>query len=243
MSAMTQPGPVPPESVRRLFEPASIALVGASDRSLWTRNTLASLDACGYTGELHLVNPRSAEAWGRPTAPSVAAIGSKVDVAYLMVPQDAVAEALEEAADAGVGGAVILTSGFAEAGAAGVERQRRLTEVAERHGVAVLGPNTLGYLNMTRRVCLYPSATNSVIIPGPVALVSQSGALGSVMFGFFEQYAVGLSLAAATGNEAVVTVTDVVDYLVDDDATRRDRHLRRIVPQARGAPAGRGACS
>ena len=196
-----------------------MALIGASDRSAWSHLVHAGLTAGGFTGSVHYVNPRSPTAHGQPTVASLTHIGEPVDLAYVMVPQQGVLAVLDEAADAGIANAVVLTAGFAEAGSEGQSAQHELEELAAQRGLAVVGPNTLGFINVPRRVSLFPGAHMWPLVPGQVALASQSGALGGTLMGYFAAEHVGLSLLVSTGNEAVVTLSDVVDYLVDDEAT------------------------
>ncbi len=212
--------PIPREALRRLFEPKSIALIGASDRNIWTTQVATALERGGYEGTLHLVNPRSPEALGRKTVASVQDVPEAVDLAYIMVPGAAALDVLDDAAAAGVTSGVLLTSGFAEAGEEGRARQAALVARAREHGMALIGPNTLGFFNAQRRVNMFPGSGFVNVDPGPIALVSQSGALGAIMLNSLEAYGIGLSLLASTGNEAIVSVADVIEYLVDDEGTR-----------------------
>ncbi len=212
---------IPSESLRRLFEPRSIALVGASDRNAWTRQVLVALESVGYDGALHLVNPRSSEALGRPTVARIQDIPEAVDAVYIMVPGSAALDVLDDAAAAGVTSGVLLSSGFAEAGPEGRARQDALVAKAREHGMALIGPNTLGFVNLAKKVSLFPGSSREGMRAGHVALVSQSGALGGLMSGCMKAYGAGLSILASTGNEAVVSVADVVEYLVDQDTETR----------------------
>lgn len=236
-----------PQRLRELFEPRSVALVGASDKSSWSWLTYGAMTSGGFTGAMHFVNPRSSSAHGQPTVAHLADIDEPVDLAFVMVPQAAVLDVLEGAAEAGIRNAVVLTSGFAEAGPEGREAQAAMSDLAARHDLAIVGPNTLGFMNLTRRVIMFPTAPNLLarLRPGPVALVSQSGALGGLLMGYCSAQGIGLSLLAATGNEAVVTVTDVIDYLIEDEATdaiavfaeaiRRPDELLRVSERALAA--------
>jgi len=234
-----------PERLRHLFEPRSVALVGASDRSSWSHLIHTALTVGGFNGAVHYVNPRSPTAHGRPTVARLGDLEAPIDLAYVMVPQSGVLSVLAEAADAGITNAVVLTAGFAEAGPDGQRAQREMEELAARRGLAILGPNTLGFVNVPRRVSLFPGAANWSIQPGSVGLASQSGALGGTLMGYFAAEHIGLSLLVSTGNEAVVTLTDVVDYLVDEENTRaialfieairKPAELLRVADRALGA--------
>ncbi len=213
-------GRLAPGALRRLFAPTSIAMVGASDKSPWSFQVLNALEKVGYSGALHFVNARSSEAHGRPAVPTLRDVDAPVDLMYVMVPGSAVLEVIEDAAARGITSGVILSSGFAEAGEEGVARQDELVALAAKHGMALLGPNTLGFLNLPQKVSLFPTIWQQTMVEGPVAIVSQSGALGAVILRYLEAYDEGVSVLASTGNEAVVSVSDIVDYLVDDEQTR-----------------------
>ncbi len=145
-----------PERLKQFFEPKTIALIGASDKSMWSIMVNGSLRACGFPGTIHYVNPRSETVYGQPTVPSLAAIGAPVDLAFIMVNTGLVLPILQEMAAAGVKNAVILASGFAEAGAQGGALQEQVVQLAHEHDLALLGPNCLGYLNYGHHVGAMP---------------------------------------------------------------------------------------
>src|SRR5215213_8892730 len=130
-----------PEQLKQFFEPKSIALIGASDKSMWSIMVNGSLRACSFPGEIHYVNPRSETVHGQPTVPSLAAIGAPVDLAFIMVNTGLVLPILQEMAAVGVQNAVILAGGFAEAGVAGQALQQAVVQIAKPHDLALLGPN------------------------------------------------------------------------------------------------------
>ena len=146
-------------------------------------------------------------------------IGEPVDVAYLMVPQAGILEALDDAAAAGIRNACVLSSGYAEAGEAGRAAQAALAARAASLGMVLLGPNHLGFANFTDGVpvCSIPGLPR---VAGPVALLSQSGASSSAMVDFATMVNVGLSYLVTLGNEAMITAGHVLDFLVDDPGTK-----------------------
>jgi acetate---CoA ligase (ADP-forming) len=202
-----------------LFRPRSVALVGASDKSTFSMLAYRNLVEFGLADRTYLVNRRGATTHGQPTVSSCAEIGEPVDVAYLMVPQAATIEALHDAAAAGIANACVLSSGYAEAGEAGRVAQAELAAAARSLGMMVLGPNHLGFANFTDGVpvCSIPGLPRE---GGPVALLSQSGASSSAMLDFASMVNVGLSYLVTLGNEAMITAGHVLDFLVDDPATR-----------------------
>jgi acetate---CoA ligase (ADP-forming) len=207
------------ERLTSLFRPRSVALVGASDKSAFSLLAYRNLVEFGLGDRTYLVNRRGATTHGRPTVTSCAYIGEPVDVAYLMVPQAAMLEALHDAAEAGIRNACVLSSGYAEAGDAGRAAQAELVAHAASLGMALLGPNHLGFANFTDGVpvCSVPGLPRH---GGPVALLSQSGASSSAMLDFASIANVGLSYLVTLGNEAMITAGHVLDFLVDDPGTR-----------------------
>lgn len=206
-------------SLDGLLRPRSIALVGASERSTWSNGAFANFGQLGYEGSVHMVNPRGGHIHGQHAASTCRAIGEPVDAALLMVPSHAISDAFADLREAGIDNAVILTSGFAETGDAGARRQAELAELARHHHVNLLGPNCLGLVNYIDRIPLW-TIRLPTRLTGNVALVSQSGATASYIADHAGRQGVGLSYIVSTGNEADLTVARIVDYLVDDDATR-----------------------
>ncbi|HEV7897470.1 MAG TPA: acetate--CoA ligase family protein [Planosporangium sp.] len=209
-----------PDAMRALFNPRSIALVGATDKSGWSLSTFNNLRAGGFAGPVHLVNPRTEVVHGQRAYPSLSAVPGPVDLAYVMVPTPVVASVLEEGARLGIRGYVVLTAGFAETGAQGRRREEEVATFARRNGLTVLGPNGNGYVNAAANVTPYGLPIPAPLLPGPVGVVLQSGALASSILAFAQARNIGISLLTSMGNEMAVSVTDVVDYLVDDPATR-----------------------
>ncbi|GAA1723489.1 acetate--CoA ligase family protein [Fodinicola feengrottensis] len=207
-------------AVGPLFNPRSIALVGATDKSGWSLNTYNNLIEHSFGGPVYLVNPRSEIVHGVPAFASLSAIGAPVDLAYVMVPTAAVLAILEEGARLGIRNYVVLTAGFGETGPEGERLQESLTALAEREGLTILGPNGNGFINAAAGITPYGLPIPAPLLSGPVGVVLQSGALASAVLSFAQARNLGLSLLTAMGNEAMVSVTDVVDYLVDDPATK-----------------------
>jgi acyl-CoA synthetase (NDP forming) len=210
---------ITPDRLTSLFRPRSVALVGASDKSTFSLIAYRNLVEFGFADRTYLVNRRGAETHGQPTVTSCAQIGEPVDVAYLMVPQAGTLDALADAAAAGIRNAVVLSSGYGEAGEAGRAAEAELAARAESLGMVLLGPNHLGFANLTEGVpvCSIPGLPRE---PGPVALLSQSGASSAAMIDFAAMAGVGLSYLVTLGNEAMITAGHVLDYLVDDPGTR-----------------------
>ncbi len=206
--------------LQSFLSPKSVVLVGATERSTWSNAVFNNLQSCGYSGRLFLVNRRGGTAYGRTVHTSVREINEPVDLAYLMVPVAAMDDALADLAAAGITHAVVITSGFAEAGDAGGLQQEALRSKARAHGVALIGPNCLGFINQVDNIPMWSIALPSPMLRGTLAIVSQSGATAALMAFFAAQQGIGFSYLVSTGNEVDVDISQVVDYLVDDPDTR-----------------------
>ena len=199
-------------SLDRLFRPRSIALVGASERSIWSISAFDNLRRAGFDN-IHVVNPKGGQIHGLEASTSVSAIKDNVDAALLMVPEAVLSETIDDLEKAGVGGAVVLSAGFAETGHDGKQRQEALTAKARAAGIRLLGPNCLGFANFVDSV---PVWTTPLRRPQPnptLAVVSQSGALASQIEQFAYQQRIALTHMISTGNEADVSVVDSIEWL------------------------------
>jgi acyl-CoA synthetase (NDP forming) len=208
------------ERLREFFAPQSIAIVGASDTSGWARFVALSSTAIGFTGPLLPVHPRHATALGRPAVPSLRDLAEPADLAFIMAPTHAVESVLRDAGAAGVRNAIVLASGFREAGPEGRELEDRLVACARDQGVTLLGPNCLGFLNAHARTAPFALTIPLPLTPGPVGIALQSGALASIVLGFLRARAIGVSTLATVGNEAMISTADVLQYLAEDPDTR-----------------------
>ncbi len=200
------------------FQPRNVALIGASDRSEWSRLIHSRFGAFGHQGNLYAINRDGKPAHGLPGFKNCGEIGQPVDMAYIFVPANAVGQALRDAGDAGIKHAVVLTSGFAEVDAEGAAMQLEITEIARSYGIRMLGPNSLGFANIAHGSVTTSMPPRLPLRQGRLAVVSQSGAITSELNKYAHNQGIGLSFMAATGNEADIGIAEIVDYLVDDDA-------------------------
>ncbi len=207
-------------AIDRLFNPRSIALVGATERSIWSVAAHDNLRRAGFAGRLHMINPKGDSIFGQLAATSCAATGEDIDAALLMVPESKMIEVFDDLRQAHVGGAVILSSGFAELGDAGRQRQQRIAEAARGAGIRILGPNCLGFANFVAGTPMWTVPLRRPVPGGNLAIVSQSGALASQLEQFAFQQAVVPTHMISTGNEADITVADAIDYLARQSEPR-----------------------
>ncbi|CAD7340143.1 acetate--CoA ligase family protein [Sphingomonadales bacterium 56] len=207
----------------RLLRPRSVAIVGASDKpGALGASVLYNLTRNGFSGDIHLINPKRAEIGGRPCLPSVDALPDGVDAAVLAIPRAAVLDTVKALAARNVGAAVIFSAGFAEGGEEGLAEQREIGRIAAETGMVVEGPNCLGMTNFIDRVPLTFVETDVKPLgdrPG-IGVVSQSGAMACVLCTTLASRDLGLSFSISTGNEAASGVEDYVDYLLEDSATQ-----------------------
>ena len=209
-----------PDRLAEFFAPRSIAMVGASESSGWSRFIVAASKAVGFEGPLLPVHPKHQRIFGRPAARSLRDLAEPADLAFILAPTEAVAGVIEDAAAAGVRNAVVLASGYREAGPEGRQLEDDLVRAAASHGIVLLGPNCLGFLNTAASVAPYALTVPLPLTAGPVGIALQSGALASVFLAFARSQAIGVSTVASLGNEAMITTADMLDYLVADERTR-----------------------
>ncbi|MEC9431688.1 MAG: acetate--CoA ligase family protein [Pseudomonadota bacterium] len=235
---MNQMTPAPKPDLRALFDPKSIAVIGASnDTAKIPGMTLESLlkHKTDASVPVYPVHPKLPEVQGLKAYPSVEAVveatGAAPELAIIVIPAKAVPDMLEGCAQAGVRAAIIITSGFAEEqGEEGAALQARVQETIRRHGLAVLGPNAQGYANFARALCCTFSpavrlATDPLIPEwcedgGRISVVAQSGALGFSLYDTGRLKELPYRFVVTTGNEAGVSAFDVVDHLLDEGGTQ-----------------------
>lgn len=206
--------------INKLFNPASIAIVGA--RSGITKpggRCLAYLKRFGYAGRVFPVNPKYDEVDGLRCYPNLSDLPEPPELVLLIVAAASVPAELEKAGAAGTRAAVVFSSGFGETGEAGQVLQSKIDVIARRHGMAVLGPNCLGLLDLHSGVIASFSTALTVEVDfsnGPAAFISQSGAMGMAGFVLAQREGARVGKFISTGNEAALGLTDFVDHFTDD---------------------------
>jgi acyl-CoA synthetase (NDP forming) len=232
-------------AIERMLRPRSIAIVGVSPSpgSLGA-GLLANLERFAFRGDIHLVNAGRAEINGRPCLQSASALPAGVDCAALAIPRAGILDAVAGCAERGVGGVIIYAAGFAEAGDDGGALQAELARIARDHGMAIAGPNCLGHINFVDGIPLTFSACAPVAVAGRrgIGIVSQSGAMATVLRAALHARDVAISFSISTGNEALNGAEDFLDHLIADDSTHvvlmlveQFRHPQRFLALARRA--------
>ena len=203
-----------------LMKPASIAVVGASQRMTRATRVVANLQRFGYAGRIFPINPRYSDILGLPCYPDLASTPERADTVVVAIPAEQVPGVLRAAVATGVRGAVVLSSGFAEAGPEGGKRQAELERLATDHGLLICGPNCYGVFNIRLGAATFSADMAEPLRPGAVGVVSQSGGFSHAIGEYLmQQRCVGLSYIVSCGNQAGLTVEDYLAYLVEDDDT------------------------
>ena len=203
-----------------LFEPRAIAFIGASTNpTKWGFNILHHLIKGGYAGNIYPINPQGGIWFGRPMYKSLAEAPRPIDLAIIVVPKERVPNTLRECIDADIHAVVIITAGFGETGAEGKALEQEVLSIAHAGGIRIVGPNTMGIYSG------YPSRMQAVMMSsvfkeGPVAVISQSGNLGTSISYRFLRREIGISRLVSSGNEADLTIEDYLEYLETDEKTR-----------------------
>ena len=211
---------VTPARLREFFAPQSIAMVGASDNSGWARFIVASADIMDFTGPLIPVHPKAKTAFGRPVIPSLRDLDAPVDSAFILAPIQAVESVLDDMAASGVRNGVVLAAGYREVGEEGRALEDAMVAKAIEHGIVLLGPNCLGFLNAQSKSPVFALGIPPPLTAGPVGIALQSGALATAVLSVARAQGIGVTTLTTMGNEAMISTIDMVDYLAEDDDTK-----------------------
>jgi len=205
------------------MEPTGVAIIGASqDFKTINGKILKYLLKHKYEGQIYPVNPKYQEIAGLRCFPAVGAIPDQVDLALIAVAAARVPGMLRDCGAKGIKRVVIFSSGFSETGAEGKEIQAEIIKIAQEFQMRLIGPNCLGILNVSSGLIASFSGSMELdsIKSGPLALVSQSGAVGFMLFNLLQEAGVGINFVVTTGNEADVTAGEGLAYVVENPNTK-----------------------
>jgi acetyltransferase len=207
--------------LKAFFEPASVAVIGAStDPAKLGHAVLKNLVEGGYTrrGNVYPINPKAKEVLGHPAYPSVLDVSEPIELAVIVIPYPYVPAALRTCGQKGIPAAIVISAGFREAGMEGLERERELIAIAHEFNIRLIGPNCLGVIDTFTPL----NATFAAGSPpsGPMAFTSQSGALGIAILDWAQAGRLGMSKFVSLGNKADVDEIDLLRAWVDDEHTR-----------------------
>ena len=203
--------------MRYLFEPRSIAVIGAShDTAKIGYTVLENVVLGGYPHKVYPINPQGGEILGLRVFKGLDEIDEPIDLAYIVIPAKFVFDAVKSCAEKGVKIALIITSGFSEVG--NIEEERKIATYAREHGLRILGPNIFGIYSAA--ASLNGTFGTRDVRPGNVAIITQSGALGLSMIGKTAVENIGISAMVSVGNKADIDESDLLEYLITQDMTK-----------------------
>ncbi len=219
-------------AVDHLFNPNNVVLVGASDRpDHWSGRVWGNLKRFGYQGRIFPVNPNRQEIWGTPCYPNVAALPEPPDHLAIFTPAETTVRLLRDGAAAGARSATVYAASFGEGGnAEGRELGMQLRSAIAETGIAVVGPNCMGVASGVSKFSTVPDETLHELVPGPIAVVVQSGAMATSLNRAINDLDLKSAYLASCGSQFGCTVADFIDYLADDE------HLRVILCYIEGIP-------
>lgn len=223
------------DQLRRALDPASIALIGASENpNKVGGRPLLYLQRWGYRGRLYPINPNRSEVQGVRAYPDLASLPEAPDLAIVMVAGDGAAQAVEACARRGVKLTICMASGFGETGAEGAKAERAMVATARAHGMRLVGPNSQGLVNFgTGTVASFSTMfLEAPPADGPVAIISQSGAMSAVPYGLLRARGIGVRHCHATGNDADVTVAELARAVVEDEGVKLMLLYLEAIPDA-----------
>ncbi len=207
------------ETLRKIFDPRSVAIIGASDREPSIGATiLKNMTTYGYKGQVYPVNPNKTELMGLKTHASVDVIPNEVDLAIVATPAGTVPDIVEQCGKKGIQGLVIISAGFKEIGPKGKALEDQIVKICQKYGTRIIGPNCLGIMRPSSG--LNATFARKMVKPGKVAFVSQSGALCTSILDWAVPANVGFSAFVSIGSMLDVDFGDLIDYFGDDPETR-----------------------
>jgi len=216
-----------------IFKPRSIAVIGASrKKNTIGREVLENLVKHDFAGVVYPVNPKADVIYSIKAYPTVEDVPGDVDLAIISVPSRFVLEVMEACGRKGVKGAIIITAGFKETGEVGAELEEKVHDVAREHGIRVVGPNCMGVVNSEPDIRMNATFATANLPDGHIALISQSGAFGLIIFEHAESIGLGMSKFVSLGNRMDISSNDILEMLEDDEYT----HLVLLYLESFGNP-------
>jgi len=235
------------ENIKNIFEPQSIAIIGATEKQGAVGNAiLTNILESGFKGVVYPVNPKYKSIKSLKSYSDVTEITDVVDLAIICIPPTAVECAILQCAEKGIKGVVLITAGFKEIGVEGKKLEDAIIYAAKKNDIDLIGPNCLGIVNASNKIKLNANFSFKMPRSGNIGLVSQSGAIGVVAIDYAHQQNLGISKFASIGNKAVVDECDILDYLIEDEETKiitmymEDiTHPKRFIAMAKKAAANK----
>ncbi|WP_165826418.1 acetate--CoA ligase family protein [Rhodococcus globerulus] len=205
----------PTKPLKMLLTARSVAIVGVREESFWSQRAVQNMRAFGFDGDVHLVHPTRQKQFDLPCAPSISGIGERIDLVLSLTGPLHLPAILADAAESGARGLVSIASGLAEHSETGRQLQDQLVADANNRGISLLGPNCVGFVDFRTGLAPFTDRISPPMQPGPVGVVSQSGALLQLIHRAAQRNSAGLGAMFSVGNEAMLTAVDVIDELLD----------------------------
>jgi acetyltransferase len=216
------------ENLDKIFQPKSIAVVGANERDGSVGAALMrNLIERGFSGDIFPINPNHNKLWEKPVCPSITDLKTAVDLAVIASPIMSAPQIVKECVAAGVGGAIIISAGGKEIGEEGKKVEAAIRKEAEASGLRIVGPNCVGI--MVGRSKLNASFANQMPLPGKMAFISQSGAICTAILDLSINENIGFSYFVSLGDMLDIDFGDMIDYLYVESLSR----LRKFMSAAR----------
>ncbi len=204
-----------------LFRPKSVAIVGASNNPLSIGHiVMQNLLDHNFKGPIYPVNPKSKYIKSFKTYASVSEIPDEVDLVNISIKNTIVPYVLEDCGKKGVKFAIVHTAGFKEVGEEGLQLERQIVEIAHKYGMRIYGPNSQGIQNSDPEVSVYANFTFVPMFPGNISIVAQSGGVGETLKLHLYRIGKGIRMYSSFGNEADVSMNEIIDYYGQDEDTR-----------------------
>jgi acetyl coenzyme A synthetase (ADP forming)-like protein len=207
-------------SLEPILRPESIAVIGASRRpGTIGYQIVDNLVRHGYEGVIYPVNPKARAIHSIPAYPSVTDIPGPVDLAMVVVPKQLVLDVVDECGAKGIKGLVVISAGFREVGGSGARLEQELMAKVRQYGMRLVGPNCMGLLSTRPELRMNATFAPTMPPPGPVSLMSQSGAMGVTILDYAAEYGIGIADFVSVGNKPDVSGNDLVQFWSEDDRT------------------------
>jgi acetyltransferase len=204
-----------------LFNPKSVAIIGASTKELSIGNVITkNLLHYNYKGSIYPINPKADEVRGIKAYKTIFDVPSNVDLAHISIPSKFVPQAVEDCGKKGVKFIIINSAGFKEVGPEGEALEKEVVSIAGKYGVRIFGPNCQGIINSDPDVKAYCDFTFTYPEPGHISVVAQSGGVGAVIMQRFFDLGVGMRYYASNGNACDISIEEIIKYWGDDEKTR-----------------------
>jgi acetyltransferase len=204
-----------------LFKPRSVAVIGASNNPFSIGNIVVrNLAQYGFKGPIFPINPKSSHIRSFKTFKSVLDVPDEIDLVNISVKYSLIPHVIKECGEKGVKFAIVHTAGFKEVGEEGIKREREMVELAHKYGMRIYGPNSQGIQNSDPEVSVYANFTFVPMKPGNISIIAQGGGMGEMLKLHLHKAGLGHRMYCSYGNEADLTMPEILDYYGQDEGTR-----------------------